>query len=219
MVFEYISARSQDVLLAIGGRERKECNALGKRIFLIYSQIQDVKRVDLIADLDRIVVSSAVVIGMSAPFLTVSLTDAVPVGVRVDRMCRLREVHMQHEGRIAPVRRMADVRIITGRNDRLTMPAELLAAHDSEGVFMNDRHAFCEESRDDTVAAVLHARQRVDERLGLRVGLAVPFNAAAERYRTHCTQYRLHRQNQLVDTVLIGYRAVTVVVVSRLANT
>ena len=65
---------------------------------------------------------------------------------------------MQHIGCVATVCRMADVRIITGCDDRLAMPAELLAAHDSEGVFMNDRHAFCEESRDDTVAAVLHAR-------------------------------------------------------------
>ena len=84
---------------------------------------------------------------------------------------------------------------------------------------MGDRHALHENSSDDAVAVELDARQAVHERRGLCVGLLIPYDTTAERDRAGEMIYRVYRQDQLIDTVLIGYRAVTVVIMDRLTDT
>ena len=95
LIGEYIRARSWNRLLTIGGREGEESDALRPCIGRVHRQVQDIERIDLSAGrLDCVVVDTAVVIGFTAPRLTVSLADRVPLGVGVHHMRRLFESYV-----------------------------------------------------------------------------------------------------------------------------
>ena len=83
---------------------------------------------------------------------------------------------------------------------------------------MRDRRAFHQDRGYDAVTTELHARQTIYDRLRFGVGLAVPFDTAAERNRTGRTEYRFDGQDQLIDTILIRCRTVTVIIMNRLTN-
>ena len=220
VIGEYIFSRSRNGLLTIGLRESEERDTLGPLIFLIYSQIQDIQRVNFAAcSLDGIIIRTAVVVRLAAPRLLVALTDSVPVGVGVERVGRLFELDMQVERAVAAQARVVYILVVAGCHDRLTVPMQRLAVQDTDRVVLTDLQTLHEESRDDTVAAVLGARQRIHHGRRSGIGRAVPNDTAAERYGPSRTNDRLNRQHQFVDAVLVGYRAVTVVVMCRLTDT
>ena len=101
----------------------------------------------------------------------------------------------------------------------LAAPFNRLARHNCSRVVNMEYLAFLKEGRHDRVALVNNRGERVHYYLRLVIRLAVQNDRLAETQGLCTTLYRLHGQYQLIDTVLVGYRAVTVVVMDRLANT
>ena len=76
LIVEFIRTRFIDQTVPIYYREADESNALARCICLIYSQIQDVQRVNLTASrLDRVIINTAVIVGFVMPFVPVALAD------------------------------------------------------------------------------------------------------------------------------------------------
>ena len=141
LVLEYVRSRLLNQTVSIGNREREEADTLGEVVNLVDRQIQDIERVDLSAGcLDRIVVDTAVVIGIIAPYLTVALTDTVPIRVGLDRVRRLSQLDMQQKGRVTTRQRMVNIRVVTGRRDGLTVPIQRLTTYDDHRVLVSHRH-------------------------------------------------------------------------------
>ena len=129
-------------------------------------------------------------------------------------------VHMQDIRVVASVVvGMLYVLVVSLTRDGHAVPGQGLSRNNIDRVAVGNRHTFLQDRRHDTVAVILHARQRVNNRFRLRIGLAFPFVTTAERDRANDTRNGVNRQDQLIDTVLIRFRTVLVEIMDRLTYT